>query len=723
MLLKGNEGNAYLDEISSLVTKINSYDSSYYVPSVEKAALFSMKHHKGQLRASGEEYFSHPLEVAHILADVNLDSLTIIVALLHDVVEDTEVTLGVIEEEFGSKVAELVDGVTKLTRIEHKSESVVQAKNLKKLILAISKDIRVLIVKLADRLHNMRTLCHVSKSEKRYKKAQETLEIYAPLAERIGMQTLKKELQDLSFSEVYPEVKASIMTRLDLLRSNDSEIINTIQSIIAEILADVGIKAEVSGREKSPYAIWEKMQKKMVSFEQLSDVMAFRVIVDDPQDCYRAMGAIHSKYHMVPGLFKDFISLPKKNCYQSLHSIVVGPGKKRVEIQIRTKEMHRVAEYGIAAHWTYKQDEVYNPNVKTKNWLKELIAILNTSSDSGEFLENTKLEMYDDQVFCFTPKGGVVALPKGASTIDFAYSVHSDLGNKCVGVKINHKLAPLRTLLQNGDQVEIITSKDHKPLPSWEKFVVTGKARNEIRKSIREEKKKEYMNLGRVILGQLLEKHSIKMSDHLLDEMLSFYDKSTVEELFTTIGEGRISQNNILKKISTMHSVDTKQEVDLQISLPKQKNSNQVSIKGLIPGVAVHYAPCCSPIPGDNIVGIQQMKKGIVVHISDCEVLQNYSQFPETWLDLSWDRDSSKGLYAALLKVVCLNKPGSLAVIAIEASKYGCNISNFRISSRTTDFFDILIDVEVRGVNQLSSIITALRSKACIHSVERFSKD
>ncbi len=723
MLLKGNQGNAYSDEISSLVTKVNNYDKSYYVSSVEKAALFSRKHHKGQLRASGEEYFSHPLEVAHILADIKLDSLTIIVALLHDVVEDTEVTLSEIEEHFGSKVTELLDGVTKLTRIENKSESVVQAKNFKKLILAISKDIRVLIVKLADRLHNMRTLCHIQKPEKRYKKSQETLEIYAPLAERIGMQALKKELQDLAFNEVYPEVKASIMTRLELLRSSDGKTIATIQDIIASILADSGIGAEVSGREKSPYSIWEKMQKKMVSFEQLSDVMAFRVTVDNVEDCYRALGAIHSKYHMVPGLFKDFISLPKKNFYQSLHSIVIGPGKKRVEIQIRTKEMHRVAEYGIAAHWTYKQDEFYYPDVKTNNWLKELINILNTSSDSGEFLENTKMEMYDDQVFCFTPKGGVVALPKGASAIDFAYSVHSDLGNKCVGVKINHKLAPLRTLLQNGDQVEIITSKDHKPLPSWEKFVVTGKALNEIRKSIREEKTKEYMNLGRVLLAQLLEKRGIKMSDEILNDIRSFYDKNTVEDLFTTIGEGRISQNNILKKISSMHSDGNSHEDEVELSFPQQKSINQVSIKGLIPGVAVHYAPCCSPIPGDNIVGIQQVKKGIVVHISDCEVLQNYSQFPETWLDLSWDRDSAKSVYSAMLKVVCLNKPGSLAVIAIEASKYGCNISNFRISSRAPDFFDILIDVEVRGLSQLSNIKTALLSKACIHSVERFSKD
>ena len=724
MLISDEKGSLYLSEIESLISKDSSYDNSFYIPLLKKAALFAVNSHQGQFRDSGEEYFSHPLAVAQILADIKLDSLTIIVALLHDVVEDTKVSLDDIAHNFDERVAELVDGVTKLTRIENKSEAVVQAKNFKKLVLAISKDIRVLIVKLADRLHNMRTLHNVKSPEKRHKKALETLEIYAALAERIGMQAIKSELQDLVFEEISPEIKNSIVTRLNLLRSNDNKIVSTIQQTLTGLLKEQGIEAEVYGREKSPYSIWEKMQKKRMGFEQLLDVMAFRIVVNDISDCYRALGTLHTNYHNVPGLFKDFISLPKKNGYQSLHTIIIGPGKKRIEVQIRTRSMHEISEYGIAAHWTYKQGEVHDSNLSSQNWLKELIVILNESSDSGEFLENSRLEMYEDQVFCFTPKGKVVALPKGASAIDFAYAVHSDLGNNCVGVKINQKLSPLRTLLQNGDQVDIITCKDHKPLPSWEKFVVTGKALNEIRKSVKEEKNKEYVNLGRVMLAQLLEKKEIKMTEDILNDIASFYDKKTINDLFYMIGYGRLSPNNIFKTLSTMYSIkNTAAEEDINITLPNYKKGNQVSIKGLIPGVAVHYAACCSPIPGDPIIGIQQARKGIIVHVSGCEILHNYSQVPETWLDLSWDRDSAKNIYSASLKTVCLNTPGSLAVIAIEAAKYGCNISNFKISSRATDFFDIIIDLEVRGTAQLANIITALRSKDCIHSVERFNRN
>ncbi len=723
MLIKDTQEDLYSQEIESLIRKVSSYDKSYYLEMLEKAALFSLMHHRGQYRASGEAYFSHPLAVANILADIQLDSLTIIIALLHDVVEDTEVTLEDIQSNFSEKVAQLIDGVTKLTKIENKSESVHQAKNFKKLVLAISKDIRVLIIKLADRLHNMRTLNHIQKPEKRQIKALETLEIYAPLAERIGMQTIKKELQDLAFNELYPEIKSSIIARLSLLRNNDNETINNIQNILHALLKDNQINAEICGREKSPYSIWQKMQNKKVNFEQLSDVMAFRIVVDNVQDCYRALGVIHSTYHTVPGLFKDFISLSKKNGYQSLHTIIVGPDQRRIEIQIRTQDMNRIAEYGVAAHWIYKQNEDSMRGVKTGDWLKELIDILNNSRDTNEFFENTKLEMYDDQVFCFTPKGSVVALPKGASAIDFAYAVHSDLGNGCVGVKVNRKLAPLRTILQNGDQVEIITSKGQRPLPSWEKFAVTGKALNEIRKSIREEKSKEYINLGRVLLAQILEKRNVGMSDPIIQELVSFYDRENVDDFFCAIGEGRISQGNIIKKISTLGSKNDAIDKDICISLTHYQKAPQVSIKGLIPGVAVHYAPCCSPIPGDQIVGLQQSRKGIVVHISGCEILQNYSQVPETWLDLSWDRDSAKGIYSAVLKVVCLNKPGSLAVIAIEAAKHGCNVSNFRIVNRAVDFFDLLIDLEVKGINQIMNIIASLRSKDCIHSAERFSRD
>jgi len=471
-----------------LVERVKSYDPNADEDAINRAYVFAMKMHGSQKRASGDPYFSHPIEVAGILTKYRLDSSSIITALLHDTIEDTPATLEDIEKLFGSEIARLVDGVTKLSRIEMQSDHAKQAENLRKLVIAMSEDIRVLLVKLADRVHNMRTLHYIQKPEKRRRIALETMEIYAPLAERIGMQEIKMELEDLAFAELHGDARASIIARLNFLREQGGDLIGRILEELRATLAEAGIEATVSGREKTPYSIWLKMQRKNVGFEQLSDIMAFRVAVPTVEDCYRALGVIHSKYPMVPNRFKDYISTPKPNGYRSLHTGVFGPERHRIEVQIRTYEMHEVSELGVAAHWKYKATGSSNQKVtdgRQYRWLRELLDILEHASNPDEFLEHTKLEMFQDQVFCFTPKGDLIALPSGATPVDFAYAVHSDVGDTCVGAKINGRIMPLRSRLQNGDQVEIITSKAQTPNPTWERFVVTGKARARIRRFIR----------------------------------------------------------------------------------------------------------------------------------------------------------------------------------------------------------------------------------------------
>ncbi len=706
--------------VSDLLDKVKSYDQSKYVNYLEKAIKFAQHAHNGQKRHSGEDFFSHPLAVANILAAMSLDSLAIIGALLHDTVEDTNTSLKKITRNFGQEVADLVDGVTKITRIESKSETVIQAENFRKLIIAISKDIRVLLIKLADRLHNMQTLHYIKSTERRKKIALETMEIFVPLSERIGMHQIKNELQDLAFKNLYPDVRESIIARLELLK-NDNAVLP--QQIIGEIEALLKKHnfnyIQVLGREKTPFSIWDKMKRKSINFEQLSDVIAFRAIVTNVDECYRALGVIHNTYHAVPGKFKDFISTPKKNGYRSLHTVIIGPKKHKIELQIRTKFMHEIAEKGIAAHWCYKQN--YNAKDRLEySWIQGLLEILDVTADSSELLENTKLEMYNDQVFCFTPKGKVIALPKGASAIDFAYAVHSVVGNSCVGVRINKRLVPLRTKLQNGDQVEVITNDNHKPLPSWEKFAVTGKALSEIRKSMRQEKRQEYINLGRVIVMQLLAEEDIEFSEKILEPVLAFFSKNSLEDFFLSVGEGHVSRDVVLRLLladnKTKKENDKFQFIDFA---DKTNNTKKLSIKGLVPGIAVHFASCCCPIPGDSIVGVQQSGKGVAVHVSDCEVLQNHTSYSRDWLDLAWSKNSDPEVYTVSINATIVNKPGSLATIAIDAARNDANISNFKVKSRSIDFFEIIIDVEVKGIHHLNNIIASLRSKSCVHSIDR----
>src|SRR5579872_6289714 len=521
-----------------LVELVRSYDPNVDEDVLNRAYVYSMKAHGSQKRASGDPYFSHTVEVAGILAQMKLDSASIITGLLHDTVEDTVATLEDIERLFGRDIARLVDGVTKLSRIELQSDQTKQAENFRKLVLAMSEDIRVLLVKLADRLHNMQTLHYIKDGEKRPRIARETMDIYAPLAERIGMHRMKDELEDLAFAELYPEARQSIKARLAFLREKGGELVPRIIAALDQTLKNGGIaNASVSGREKAPYAIWRKMQRKNVGFEQLSDIMAFRVTVDTVEECYHALGIIHSSYPVVPGRFKDYISTPKPNNYRSLHTGVIGPERQRIEVQIRTRDMHEVAELGVAAHWTYKQDRPKTEG-KQYRWLRELLDILEHAPDPQEFLEHTKLEMFQDQVFCFTPKGDLIALPRGATPVDFAYAVHSQIGDTCVGAKINGRIVPLRTQLANGDQVDIVTSKAQTPSPTWERFVVTGNARARIRRFVRTQQREQYLDLGKAILQKAFRQDGHEFVEKQLDDVLKSFGAASIDDLYVAVGEG-----------------------------------------------------------------------------------------------------------------------------------------------------------------------------------------
>jgi len=709
----------------TILTNLKAYDANCDEELVNKAMDFAVQYHGTQTRESGDLYFQHPFEVAGIITEMRLDTASVITALLHDTIEDTDLTLEEIEKAFGNEIAKLVDGVTKLTKIEFQPDHVRQAENFRKLLLAMSDDIRVLLVKLADRLHNMRTIDFVSSPEKRMRISLETMEIYGPLAERIGIQQVKLELQDRSFQVLHPDIRESISERLKKLASHGENLVEQIVSEITKTIEQSGLKAEVYGRQKTPYSIWMKMKQKNVSLEQLSDIIAFRVIVKTTPECYHALGAIHAEYKMVPESFQDFISTPKNNDYQSLHTVVVGPMQQRIEVQIRTAEMHEVAELGVAAHWRYKQKYQAQDGKKFR-WIRELLSILEHATDSEEFLQHTKLAMYYDQVFCFTPKGSLIALPKGATPIDFAYAVHSDVGHHCVGSKVNGRIVPLRTALQNGDQVEIIVAKNHVPSPSWEKFVITGKARSEIRRFIRSQQRHQYIVLGQAILEKALKSLGINYDDSVVTTAAHNLRQKNTEELLLAIGEGTLSREEVIKQIqppanklsSTFSFFRFKKAKKQHVAEVHQEHA--VPIQGLIPGMAVHLAGCCHPLPGDQIVGVIHTGKGVTVHIVDCEMLNNFSSTPDRIVDLSWDADSSNIPYICRLKAILVNEPGSLAVLVNEIARERVNITNLRVNSRTSDFFELILDVEVDGMNHLNNIITTLHAKEGIHSIERY---
>lgn len=716
----------------TLEDAIRAYDPDVDGDLLKKAYAYGEDKHSAQRRASGEPYFMHPVAVAHKLTEYKLDLASIITALLHDTVEDTSATLEEVEKLFGSEISKLVDGVTKLNRLEIKSESSKQAENFRKLVVAMSEDLRVLLVKLADRLHNMETLHHIPKPEKRARIARETLDIYASLAERIGMRKIKEELQDLSFKELFPEARDSIIKRLDYLRKKGKTETAKVEKLIKDMMEEQGVSViEVKGREKKPFSIWKKMESKNVTFEQLSDIIAFRIMVPTIGDCYSALGVIHAKYHTIPGRFKDYISTPKVNGYRSIHTSVIGPNQQRVEIQIRTQEMHEIAEYGVAAHWSYKQRsggavDGVDTDGKQFRWIRELLEILEQSVGAEEFLENTKLEMYHDQVFCFTPKGDIIALPRGSTPVDFAFAVHSQVGFSCVGAKVNNRIVPLKHVLKNGDQVDIITAKNQTPSPTWERFVVTGKARSEIRKFVRTQQRQEYETLGKAILTKTFKQEGHDLTDKMLEPALGVFQKRDVSDLYAEVGEGMINRNQVYDAVFHTKKSE-KAGVTNPFSLAKlRKKATRTSkfampIKGLIPGMAIHYAGCCHPIPGDNIVGIVTTGKGVTIHMMDCETLENYSDSPERWIDVAWDTAGQDEIHIGRIKANVSHETGAMASVANVIAKEMGNINNLKITNRSSDFFEILIDIEVRNSRHLDNIIASLRGKDVIQAVERFN--
>jgi GTP pyrophosphokinase len=718
-----------------LVERVQSYDPDADEDMLNRAYVYGLKKHGTQLRASGDPYFSHPVEVAGILAEMRLDTASIVTGLLHDTIEDTDATRDEIARLFGENVARLVDGVTKLSRLEVQSESTKEAENLRKLVLAMSSDIRVLLVKLADRLHNMRTLHHIKDPARRRRIAHETMDLYAPLASRIGMERVKRELEELAFAELNPDGRASVLARQGYLRERGERLVPEIEAELIKTFKEGGLKAQVSGREKTPYSIWRKMQNKNVSFEQLADIMAFRIIVADVAQCYQALGLIHGRYQVIPGRFKDYISVPKPNGYRSLHTGVIGPLGQRIELQIRTEEMQDQAERGVAAHWIYKQG---GPSTDAPQyaWLRSLIEILDKAPNAEEFLEHTKLEMFHDQVFCFTPKGKLIALPKGATPIDFAYAVHSQVGDTCVGSKINGRMLPLRTQLANGDQVEIITSKAQTPSPTWERFVVTGKAKAAIRRFIRTRQREQYLQLGKSLLDKTFHEEGYEVTEKGLDGVRVNFKQATTDDLIAAVGAGLVTSREVMTAVYPGLKQPQRKDGGADVvpisrarnkaaadaaKAKKDAAGGQIAIRGLIPGMAVHFARCCHPLPGDRIVGIITTGKGVTIHTIDCATLESFSEAPERWIDVGWDSvsEAAPGIYTGRLKVTVANQPGSLSKLSTVIARHEGNISNLRIVNRSMDFFDMVIDVEVNDVKHLANITAALRATPAINAVER----
>ena len=721
-----------------LVERVRSYNPNTNEDLLNRAYVYAMKAHGSQTRASGDPYFSHPLEVAAILTDLKLDDATIVAALLHDTIEDTEATRAEIDQIFGPEIGALVEGLTKLKRLELVSREAKQAENLRKLLLAISDDVRVLLVKLADRLHNMRTLEFVPEAS-RQRIAEETLDIYAPLAGRMGMQEMREELEDLSFRTLDPEAYAVVKHRLDALAERNRNLIGEIESQLSKNLRKNGLSARVSGRRKQAFSIWTKMERKSIGFEQLSDIFAFRVIMPDLESCYRALGVVHTTWPVVPGRFKDYISTPKQNDYRSIHTTVIGPGNQRVELQIRTEEMHQIAEFGIAAHAFYK-DDVDSPTELLKResnafaWLRRTVGILSDSANPEEFLEHTKLELFHDQVFCFTPKGKLIALPRHANVIDFAYAVHTELGNSAVGCKINGKFAPLSSELQNGDEVEVLTSEAQSAPPSaWESLAVTGKARAAIRRATRAAVRDQYAGLGRRIVDRLFERAKIEYADDKLKGALPRLARASIEDVMAAVGRGEMKASDVARAMYP----DYKEErvarfgaakksslaVKLKLKSPPPdpfRSPSAIPIRGINSDLPVKFAPNGGAVPGDRIVGIVTPGEGITIYPIQSPALKDFEEEPERWLDVRWDVDeSTPERFPARILVDNVNEPGSLAQVATVIAEHDGNIDNISMSRRSPDFTELTIDLEVYDLKHLSAIIAQLRAKAVVARVER----
>jgi GTP pyrophosphokinase len=686
-----------------LVERVKAYDPDADEALLNRAYVYTVQKHGTQKRASGDPYFSHPIEVAGLMTDLKLDQDTVITALLHDTVEDTLATIEDIEKAFGPDIAKLVDGVTKLSKLEQLTDDERVAENLRKFFLAMSEDIRVLLVKLADRLHNMRTLHFIKSPEKRRRIARETMDIYAPLAERVGMYEYMREMQLLAFEQLEPEAYATITGRLEQIRSQEGGQVDSIALKIKQALAEAGIKAQVWGREKHPYSIWRKMAERHVSFEQITDIMAFRVLTDSVEDCYRAIGVLHQTWQFVPGRFKDYISTPKTNGYRSLHTSLIFENSMRVEVQIRTQAMHRLNEFGLAAHWAYKQGDRPDGQV---GWLRDLIEIVDASHDAEELLEHTRLAIYQDRIFAFTPKGALFQLPKGATPVDFAFAVHTDLGAHTVGAKINGRHMPLRTQLNNGDVVDIIKGAHAEPQLSWLGFVVTGKARASIRRAVRAKEYAEVAAIGSKLFEQIAERVPAKIGKKAIAAAAERLGLEDGEELMHAIGSAKLSDREVMEALVPGSTADLPEE-------PGQTRA--ISIKGLTPGMAFTLAECCHPVPGDRIVGLRLKGEGVVVHAIDC--LQLASGIDADWVDLSWGERSQGAV--GRLRVVLYHRLGTLAEMTGILARNHANVITLAQTQLDDPFHTYEIDLEVQDLAHLTRVVSALRASDAVAEAER----
>jgi len=693
-----------------LIALVRNYNPKTNAPRIAEAYRFGKCMHEGQTRQSGEPYFTHPVSVAAILTEQQLDDSTIITALLHDTIEDTEASYSEIVRLFGDDVAMLVDGVTKLTNLQLSSNETKQAENFRKLFMAMSKDLRVILVKLADRLHNMRTI-KAMRPEKQAQKARETMDIYAPLAGRMGMQWMREELEDLSFRVLNPEGRKSIIRRFIALQGETGDVIRRITGDMRFELKKAGIETEVFGRAKKPYSIWRKMQEKDQGFSRLSDIYGFRVIAETEEDCYRALGAIHQRWRAVPGRFKDYISQPKSNGYRSIHTTVSGRDGKRVEVQLRTGQMHDVAETGVAAHWSYR-DGVRSENpfaVDPARWISSLSEQFTAEDDHDEFLEAVKLEMYLDQVFCFTPKGDVVKLPRGATPIDFAYAIHTRIGHVCVGAKVDAIRVPLWTRLKNGQSVEIITAEGQTPQVTWLDIATTGKARSAIRRSLREVDRERFVKLGRELARAAFEHVGRKATDKLLDTAAKHLGLDDGTELLARLGSAKLTANDLVQAVYPDLAPDEGEAIPLGCA-----------VIGLEPGQSFERASCCQPLPGERIVGVTFRGKGVVVHAIDCDRLSEYESQANRWVDLHWHGGTHPAAYGTTVDLTIGNDAGVLGRICTLIGEQKANISDLTFLDRKPDFFRLLIDVELRNVEQLYSLMLMLEAESDVAAIARY---
>lgn len=713
-----------------LITKIKLYSPEVDDKLILKAYNFGKEYHKNQKRHSGEPYFTHPLSVAQILIDLKLDQDSIIAALLHDVVEDTEANLEDIEQNFGKEVAELVDGVTKLGQINSIPVSERVAENFRKLTIAMSKDIRVLLIKLADRYHNMQTISYLKSSEKKIIKAQESIDIYAPLAGRIGLNKIKDELYDIAFEIIDPESRALIKKNLSQIDKENKGLVDRIVADLKDLLQKNDVKCEIFGRQKTPYSIWNKMKRRNIGFSNLHDVMAFRIVTENISECYKALGIINSNYSMIPKTFKDYISTPKSNGYKSIHLATIGPHNQKIELQIRDKEMHEIAEFGLAAHWRYKESG--SKRIETKNlkendqyrWIRDLISLFENSHTSSEVLKEQKLNFHQDEVFCFTPNGDIFSLPIGSCLIDFAYAIHSEVGDSCSAAKVNGIISPLRSLINNGDQIEIITSKNAKPSPNWLNYVVTSKAKSAIRCFVRNQKYNEYKTLGQAIINKFYISKKIKFDEKLIAKVAPKFNKKTIEDLYVAVAQGIISRYDLLKatnpEFKEKESAKTKND-KLHLNENKNNDDYNLPIDGLVNGMSIHYGGCCNPIPGDLITGVINTGSGVTIHHRECKTLSSMSIIPQRIIDVCWKSDNKyeNNNYVVKIRAVMINKSGSLAEITNILARKKVNINNIKIVNRASDFFELMISIEIKNSQHLNDIISTLRISNKVQQVER----